>query len=344
MSTQKALLVDDSKSARFFLRNLLNKNGVEVDMVDSGEAALEYLKEHRPHLIFMDHLMPGIDGFETTKAIKENPETREVPVVMCTSNEGDEYVEQAKRIGAVDILPKPPTENKLHQILTGLNSESPAPAADKQAPTPALSEAEIAEIARHAADASVRDSVESLVEQLLADRLAELRQELQQRTEAQVRTFVAEALEQRKEQVREEARAAARRETETMAGSVVQEAASAILESGRDALHRSVQEAAAQRIESWREQWRADREAFLSLAEDKANTAARAAASALRSANDDAIRSTRTAAEKAAAQAAKLAHSEIRAAAEKDLTQAKWYAGVAALVGILAAVAAYLLG
>ena len=66
MSIQKALLVDDSKSARFFLRNLLQKNGVEVDMVDSGEAALEYLKEHRPNLIFMDHLMPGIDGFETT--------------------------------------------------------------------------------------------------------------------------------------------------------------------------------------------------------------------------------------------------------------------------------------
>ena len=64
MPKQKALLVDDSKSARFFLRNLLQKNKIEVDMAESGEAALEYLKSHRPDIIFMDHLMPGIDGFE----------------------------------------------------------------------------------------------------------------------------------------------------------------------------------------------------------------------------------------------------------------------------------------
>jgi len=165
MSTHKALLVDDSKSARFFLRNLLKKNGVEVDMVDSGEAALEYLKEHRPHLIFMDHLMPGIDGFETTRAIKQNPETSHVPVVMCTSNEGQEYVERAKSIGAVDILPKPPTENKLHSILDELMAKAPAaeravetptpPSAEPTAATPTFPSAEIESIARNAADALV---------------------------------------------------------------------------------------------------------------------------------------------------------------------------------------------
>ena len=73
MSKKKALLVDDSKSARFFLRNMLQKSDIKVDMVESGEAALDFLKqkENQPDVIFMDHLMPGIDGFEIRNAVSD---------------------------------------------------------------------------------------------------------------------------------------------------------------------------------------------------------------------------------------------------------------------------------
>lgn len=311
-------------------------------MVESGEAALEYLKEHRPHLIFMDHLMPGIDGFETTKAIKQNPETSEVPVVMCTSNEGEEYLEQAKSIGVVDILPKPPTETKLHKILHGLNSHG-ATLQTTPAPTPAISSDEIAVIARDAADAAVRASLESLVQSLLASRLAELRQEVQQQTEAQARAIVAEALEQGLEQVREQARSASRQEAKAVATPLVREAATGILEAAGEALRKSAREAIDNRIEAWEQQWASERETLLAQAEDRAGTTAKAAASALRSANEDAVRGGAAAAERIAAQAAERVGREILASAQQGLTQAKWYAGAAALAGILAAVAVYFL-
>ena len=341
MSTHKALLVDDSKSARFFLRNLLQKNGVEVDMVDSGEAALEYLKEHRPHLIFMDHLMPGIDGFETTRAIKQNPETSEVPVVMCTSNEGQEYVERAKRIGAVDILPKPPTENKLHRILDQLMGK--APAAEPAVAAPTVSSAEIEGIARNAAEAAVRASLDSLVQQLLASRLTELRAELQQHTAVHVHQIVSEILAQESGQIRDEALTASRQQTKEIADSVVREVASGIIESGQAEARHSATQATAESLEAWQKQWLSERETLLTQAEERASTSVKAAVTALRSANDDAIHSAAQAAEKSARQAAERVSKDIEASAAKVLGQAKRYAGAAALAGILAAVVVFFL-
>ncbi|MCP3869728.1 MAG: response regulator, partial [Gammaproteobacteria bacterium] len=58
---RKALLVDDSKSARFVLGKLLKKHNFKVDMVESAEAALDFLEFNRPDAIFMDHMMPGMD-------------------------------------------------------------------------------------------------------------------------------------------------------------------------------------------------------------------------------------------------------------------------------------------
>ena len=64
----------------------------------------------------MDHLMPGMDGFEATKAIKSNPDTKDIPVIMCTSKEGNDYAQQAIAIGAYAILPKPAPAATLHAI------------------------------------------------------------------------------------------------------------------------------------------------------------------------------------------------------------------------------------
>src|SRR5713101_4766549 len=106
MAHKRALVVDDSKSARVILSRMLEKYDIEVDMSESAEQAIEYLKNNRPDAIFMDHLMPGMDGLQAVQAIKGNPQTAMIPIMMYTSQEGELYVGQARALGAMGVLPK----------------------------------------------------------------------------------------------------------------------------------------------------------------------------------------------------------------------------------------------
>jgi CheY-like chemotaxis protein len=106
MARKRALVVDDSKSARVILSRMLEKYDIEVDMAESAEQAIEYLKNNRPDAIFMDHLMPGMDGLQAVKAIKSNALTATIPIMMYTSQEGELYVGQARALGAMGVLPK----------------------------------------------------------------------------------------------------------------------------------------------------------------------------------------------------------------------------------------------
>ena len=106
MARKRALVVDDSKSARMILSRMLEKYDIEVDMAESAEGAIDYLNRHRPDAIFMDQLMPGMDGLQAVKAIKDNPRTATIPIMMYTSQEGELYVSQARALGAMGVLPK----------------------------------------------------------------------------------------------------------------------------------------------------------------------------------------------------------------------------------------------
>jgi len=106
MAAKRALVVDDSRSARAFLSRLLDKHGLEVDTADSAEAAIAQLERQRPDVIFMDHLMPGMDGFQAVQTIKSNPLTAGIPILMYTSQEGELYLGQARALGATGVLPK----------------------------------------------------------------------------------------------------------------------------------------------------------------------------------------------------------------------------------------------
>ena len=103
---KRALIVDDSRSARVILSRMLEQHGLAVDTAESAEQALEYLQQHRPDVIFMDHLMPGMDGFQAVQAIKSDAQTATIPLMMYTSQEGELYVSQARALGAVGVLPK----------------------------------------------------------------------------------------------------------------------------------------------------------------------------------------------------------------------------------------------
>ena len=106
MGAKRALIVDDSKSARLFLARVLEKFEIDVDSAESAEAAIEYLNENRPDVIFMDHLMPGMDGLQAVQHIKNDPRTATIPIMMYTSQEGELYLGQARALGAVGVLPK----------------------------------------------------------------------------------------------------------------------------------------------------------------------------------------------------------------------------------------------
>jgi CheY-like chemotaxis protein len=106
MPGKRALVVDDSRSARVVLSRMLERYGILVDSAESAEAALEYLKERKPDVIFMDHLMPGMDGLQAVREIKANPELAAIPIMMYTSQEGEIYGGQARASGAVGVLPK----------------------------------------------------------------------------------------------------------------------------------------------------------------------------------------------------------------------------------------------
>jgi CheY-like chemotaxis protein len=121
MGAKRALIVDDSKSARVFLSRILEKYEIDVDSAENAEAAIEYLGHHRPDVIFMDHMMPGMDGFQAVQAIKNNPRTATIPIMMYTSQEGELYLGQARALGAVGVLPKQIKPTDVSKVLYQLH-------------------------------------------------------------------------------------------------------------------------------------------------------------------------------------------------------------------------------
>jgi CheY-like chemotaxis protein len=117
MLSKRALVVDDSKSARAFLARILERHEITVDAAESAEAAIEYLARHRPDVIFMDHMMPGMDGFQAVQTIKNNPRTAAIPILMYTSQEGDLYLGQARALGAEGVLPKQIKQSDVTRML-----------------------------------------------------------------------------------------------------------------------------------------------------------------------------------------------------------------------------------
>ena len=120
MAIKRALVVDDSRSARTALKKLLEEHDLDVALAESGEDALEFLKKDSVDVIFMDHTMPGMDGLEAVAAIKANPKTATIPVMMYTTKEGEVYVGQARALGAVGVLPKNVQPHQLFEMLRNL--------------------------------------------------------------------------------------------------------------------------------------------------------------------------------------------------------------------------------
>lgn len=183
MARKRALVVDDSKSARMVLRKMLEKHDLDVDTAESAEEALDYLMHTHPSVIFMDHMMPGMDGFQAVKAIKSDPRTATIPIMMYTSKEGDLYVGEARALGAVGVLPKEVKPADLLKVLESLHLISPADAAPQPPPRRPPEPAATAEpllMPSTKISSIAREAAEDAFQQFLRDELAGLRERLRQ--------------------------------------------------------------------------------------------------------------------------------------------------------------------
>ena len=113
MAIRKIMVVDDSPTERAFLENLLKKRGYEVLVVDSGENAIERSKTDLPDLILMDVVMPGLNGFQATRAITREEKTKHIPVIICTTKDQETDKIWGLRQGAKDYVTKPLQESEL---------------------------------------------------------------------------------------------------------------------------------------------------------------------------------------------------------------------------------------
>ena len=124
MKFTNALIVDDSKVVRVKLSRVLEARQFKVDSVESGKDALEYLKHNHPDIIFMDFMMPDMDGFETTGIITKDPTLSNIPVVMCTGQDSAEERARAHENGASGFLTKPVEEPALDALIKELEEKT----------------------------------------------------------------------------------------------------------------------------------------------------------------------------------------------------------------------------
>ena len=113
MTIKKILIVDDSPTERHVLNDLLTKAGYDVVACDNGDDAIAKAKQIHPDLILMDVVMPGLNGFQATRAISRDEETKNIPIVLCTSKSQETDKIWGMRQGARDYVVKPVNRDEL---------------------------------------------------------------------------------------------------------------------------------------------------------------------------------------------------------------------------------------
>ncbi|MFC0254364.1 response regulator [Massilia consociata] len=107
MAIQKVLIVDDSPTERFYLTDILVRHGYAVTVAVNGEEAIDKIRAERPHLILMDVVMPGANGFQVTRSIARDPELAAIPIIICSSKSQETDRIWGMRQGAREYLVKP---------------------------------------------------------------------------------------------------------------------------------------------------------------------------------------------------------------------------------------------
>jgi twitching motility two-component system response regulator PilG len=123
LSGLKVLVIDDSRTIRKSAETMLGREGCEVLTADDGFEALSLIHKHRPDLIFVDIMMPRLDGYQTCAIIKNNDRFRNTPVIMLTSKDGLFDKARGRIVGSDHYLTKPFTRDEL---LDAVRAQAPA--------------------------------------------------------------------------------------------------------------------------------------------------------------------------------------------------------------------------
>jgi two-component system cell cycle response regulator len=113
----KALVVDDSLAVRKSMDLLLGQYGIEIEFAETGEEALEYIQDNLCDIIFLDLILPGIDGYKVCKDIKSNKDSKHIPIIMLTGK--GSYFDKIKgtMAGASVYLTKPVEQEQLKDVI-----------------------------------------------------------------------------------------------------------------------------------------------------------------------------------------------------------------------------------
>jgi twitching motility two-component system response regulator PilG len=109
----KVLVIDDSRTIRRTAETLLSKEGCTVFTAEDGFDALSKIADHRPDIVFVDIMMPRLDGYQTCSLIKHNKMFRSTPVIMLSSKDGLFDRARGRMVGSEQYLTKPFTKEEL---------------------------------------------------------------------------------------------------------------------------------------------------------------------------------------------------------------------------------------
>ncbi|WP_227429088.1 twitching motility response regulator PilG [Psychrobacter sp. I-STPA6b] len=113
----KVMVIDDSKTIRRTAETLLQKAGCEVVTAVDGFDALAKIADNNPNIIFVDIMMPRLDGYQTCALIKNNPDYAQTPVIMLSSKDGLFDKARGRIVGSDEYLTKPFSKDELFETI-----------------------------------------------------------------------------------------------------------------------------------------------------------------------------------------------------------------------------------
>jgi len=137
----RTLVVDDSPTIRAVLGKMLGQEGYVVQKAADGESALELAKAEQPELIFLDIVLPGVNGFHVLRTLRHDPLTRHIPIVMISGNQQATEQFYVQRFGADDFIKKPFGQREVQRAIDQLVRAGRLPA---RMPAPVLVATEVA--------------------------------------------------------------------------------------------------------------------------------------------------------------------------------------------------------
>ena len=114
----RVLVIDDSNTIRRSAELFLRQAGYEVILAEDGFDALAKISDHQPHVIFVDIMMPRLDGYQTCALIKQNPQLKSTPVIMLSSKDGVFDRARGRLAGSDRYLTKPFTQEGLIEAVS----------------------------------------------------------------------------------------------------------------------------------------------------------------------------------------------------------------------------------